>query len=304
MPLLPLPQAKWSEPPCGSHGTEVASIIGAANNGSVAPSASGPSWRGTASWNSRITFREQRDSNVFRASYKAGVCHEGRVGIDGSGIIASLQDIVRRNATGAANQVHVLNASFAREYLDDAALANGAAYDYELFRPLEATTLVVAGAGNQQVNAERVLPASLSQSSYLHPLHSLTNLVSVGATAVDGLDGTPEPPDSRAIWGGTARGKVGLTPHLTILRTLDCTPVPLAVTPQGSNCGDAIDLVAPGEDVWAVKPSGYGPFQRHVGSGAARGWRRGDAPDNHAAHQSLKTKGSTTTADREWRLGG
>jgi subtilisin family serine protease len=94
-------------------------------------------------------------------------------------------------------------------------------------------TLIVAAAGNDGVEARCHFPAAFSLTE--------PHVISVGATAVDSGDGTPgESPDDRATFTHTD------PPAETSRTSRRCSS---SVPEAGSNCNPGVTLAAPGEDI-------------------------------------------------------
>ena len=107
-------------------------------------------------------------------------------------------------------------------------------------RALRGFALVVASAGNDGVKAECHFPSAYSIAE--------PHVISVGAVAVADVDETLETADSRAAFGNAR------PPSRASQDFARCSP---AVTIRSSNCGNGVTLAAPGEDVLALTSSGY-----------------------------------------------
>ena len=188
--LIPQVSADWVDRL--NHGTGVASVIGAANDG-----------RGRMSGmlNSLVRTPPGSAEAVFPLSVYGVQMPVGK-GMDFFGFVASLADIVR------AGDVDVLNMSLASPLEP----TRERFYRGILGGPLR-NTLTVVAAGNDGVDARTRLPCALS--------NTLPNVLCVGATAVQDVDGTGEGWDRRANFSGLG----------------------------ASNFGSVVNLAAPGEDV-------------------------------------------------------
>ncbi len=196
----------------GAHGTPVSSIIIEPNNGVTV----------SGILNSLV----QPNEDPYRLLvYNAG----SNGGIDPEAAWAALDHIASRS------DVPVVNMSFGSNLPNDKALFKERFKKYrEHLLLLSGKTLAVISAGNDNVRADYQVPAVLSRT--------MGNVISVGATAVANADGTGEGEDARADFGnsvpGFKRGNVacGAKSHLI----------------SGSNCGPAVSIAAPGEDILAA----------------------------------------------------
>ncbi len=171
-----------------------------------------------------------------------------RQGLDQQYIYGALADIVLDGNVDAVNLSFVAPyASPTQDFRDHLATY------LDLVAPLAGRTVLVAAAGNEGVLASTFVPAAASLES--------PHVITVGATAVANFDGTGELVDARAVFGGE--------PYPGIPCSI-IDEVPLA----GSNCGAAVTLAAPGEDVLVASTlqesaSGYLPPEQSVGTSLA-----------------------------------
>ena len=159
---------------------------------------------------------------------------------------AKLNAALAHLATRTDVRIDVVNMSFGS--YRSVSQAGCSAYGFEpLIQALSGKMLVVAGAGNDGVQARCFFPAALEQTS--------SHVVSVGAVAVANVDGTGEKADHRAIWGGSGR-----TPPSDGVLCDSGGP-----NLGSSNCEPGVTLVAPGEDVFAMAPSARGGYTTSTG---------------------------------------
>jgi PKD repeat protein len=214
---------QWDTPPSGyrdpaGHGTIVASVIGALNEGQGEL---------TGVLNGLVQPGETAPFNI--AVFE--MLRAADIDIDLEFAAIRTIDLLNR----AGTPTHVANLSYSWDYnADTLRFRRHRRYYRDLLRPLRARTLVVTSASNEGVDARFTLPASLAATQ--------PHIVSVAATAVIDEDGNgPEAPDARAIFGG---------PSLS--RAPRCGSAAI----KGSNCGNTVTLAAPGHSVYAAQKAG------------------------------------------------
>lgn len=158
-------------------------------------------------------------------------------GLNHDDVMASLADIV-------AGHYDIVSMSFSSMHSDQPLAAfNARRAEYKLaMQPAAERTLFILSGGNLGVNARQTLPCALSSST------NYTICVGGVANATD-TDRTHDPDDARAVYP---------TMRAPIRNSVPCFQRPN----EGSGCGPAINIAAPGEDVIAMKVSGAPDFFR------------------------------------------
>ena len=162
----------------------------------------------------------------------------GRADIDDGLVQSALSDIHRRG------DIDVVNLSFGAQWGADAAGLSGDLGHYKAkFQALTDRTLVVISAGNNGADSGQHSPSAI----VLDP--DVKNVMSIAAVAVANSDRSGERRDARARF---ARGR-----RKAPRGTRNCIA---GVRYAQSNCGSAITLAAPGEDLLAPHQNGYEVF--------------------------------------------
>ncbi len=210
----------------GSHGTQVASVIGARNDGNTILS---------GVLNSLV----DKDEEPFHMTvYGAGLDSNGH--LPAATIAAALDHIKARTDV----VFDVINMSLGGYTL-------GSTFGFPVapgpgcpdtthgraIHALRGRSLIVASAGNDGVEARCSFPAALERTE--------PHVVSVGAVAVANLDDTGEDADARALFVSTPGADSRFFPRCDSYQK------------GGSNCAPGVTLAAPGEDVLALSPNGY-----------------------------------------------
>jgi hypothetical protein len=212
------PSTVFSDAP-RAHGTQVASVIAAVNDGNSTLS---------GVLNSVADASEQPFPIYV---YGLGGTDDDHVGSQAS--IAAALDHIR---TRSDVHIDVVNMSFGYYSRGCSSGVQGSPG----IRALRGYALVVASAGNDGVNARCHFPSAYSVAE--------PHVISVGAVAVGNVDASGETADDRAAFGQSR------PPSPASQDFARCSG---AVTIKGSNCGNAVTLAAPGEDVLALTSSGY-----------------------------------------------
>jgi len=227
------------------HGTNVASVIAAVNDGN--PGLSGV-------LNSLVLPGEPAFKVLM---YARGASRDG--------IAVALEDVCNRTrlllpGPSGDGPIDVLNLSFGSQYApsDIFVKRSDETLYRRYFQVLEPTTLIVKSAGNKGADAALDVPSSL--------VLERPNVMVIGATAVDDLDGTGETADRRAIYGPS--GASTLSSFYPLDRQCD------RPNQESSNGGNAVSLAAPGEEVFeasttATNASGYETAARSQGTSVA-----------------------------------
>jgi PKD repeat protein len=210
----------------GRHGTQVASVIGARNDGNTILS---------GVLNSLV---DTNEDPFHLTVYGVGADSNGHM--PAASIAAALDHIKARtdvvfDVVNLSLGGYTLGSSFGFPVAPGPGcpdVAHGRA-----IHALRGRSLIVAAAGNDGVEARCSFPAAMERTE--------PHVVSVGAVAVANLDNTGEGPDARALFVSTPG------PDSRFFQRCD------SYQKGGSNCSPGVTLAAPGEDVLALSPDGY-----------------------------------------------
>ncbi len=208
------------------HGTAVTSVIAAINQGSHSSGILSGVFRDGERFFQTIVYRVGDDS------INPGATGDPILGFPITVVWRALEDVRTRNRSGRA--LDALNLSFGSTYASFGEPYLSIRQEYQQRLQLVADrTLVSAAAGNLGIDARLNLPSAVSQF--------VPGVIAVGAVAVEDRDQTGEKIDYRAIFGSPRSDRLPAGFPTSML----CDALPNA----GSNCGPAVTLAAPGEDV-------------------------------------------------------
>jgi PKD repeat protein len=199
------------------HGTRVTSIVAALNNDNEMSGVLGGLYRKG----------EHAKINVVVYGVPWVMGPNSEILLSGVGIFAALHDVGVHASGGSP--FDAVNMSFGRR---SPVAYEVCADQYQRFLRMSPHSLFVVAAGNDNRDTSLDCPANLS---------SEPNVMSVGAVAWSNLDKTGEFLDQRARFGGSLEHYEG---------DQLCDDIPRSA----SNCGDAVSIAAPGEEVLTARP--------------------------------------------------